>query len=328
MPYTHITTNEREMISLMCAQGITQAEIARRLRRSRSTISREIQRNSGKIGYTLLKAQHLAEKRRAASKSCYCMTDPHVLQYVTEKLHAYWSPEQIAHTYKNIRTSSSSHVSHQTIYAWIKADKENGGSWYTYLRQARRVRRKRYGSGSSNTGHLTNVKAITDRPAIVDRRVRVGDWESDTIHGAQGTGYIATHVCRVSKYVVLAKMINKEAHTFNRQSLRAFNRHGSLPRHTFTVDRGKEFAGHKQWEQACSCEVYFSEPYQAWQRGTNENTNGLLRQFFPKGADFRKISHAYIKKVELLLNTRPRKTLEYQTPCDVMAKIATVALQT
>ncbi len=328
MPYKHITINEREKIAIMLAAGKRQKEVAHELSRHQSTISREIQRNKGKTGYRLLKAQRESDKRRGESKHPYKMTDPVIRKYVKNKLQLYWSPEQIANKLRSEpQEKTEPRISHQAIYDWIRQDRNNGGTWYKYLRQSSRKRRKRYGSGTSKRGQIKDGKDITERPAIVEERVRVGDWESDTIEGAKSTGYVATHVCRVSKYVVLAKLKTKEAAKFNRSSEKAFNRHGELPRYTLTVDRGKEFAAHAQLEKKLRCDVYFAKPYQAWQRGVNENTNGLLRQFLPKGTDFSKISNKYLKYVEYLLNTRPRKLLEYQTPYAVMCKLAGVALQ-
>ena len=213
------------------------------------------------------------------------------------------------------------------MYTWIRQDKVAGGSWYRELRQNKRKRRKHYGGGTTRRGRIKNAKDTTERPEIVNERLRAGDWESDTIEGAKGTGYVATHVCRKTKYVVLAKLNTKGAAAFNRGTIYAFKRHGDLPCHTFTVDRGKEFAAHEQLEHKLGCQVYFAKAYQAWQRGLNENTNGLLRQYLPKGMDFRTISNKDLKYIERLLNTRPRKTLGYQTPSAVMRKLAGVALQ-
>jgi len=328
MPYKHLTIYEREKISLMLAEGKTQREIARELGRHKSTISREIKRNRGKTGYRVVKAQRTADRRRSESKQPQKMNSPVINAYVKSKLHIYWSPEQIAEMLiEEYPDDRALHISHQAIYDWIWQDKSNGGMWYTHLRQASRKRRKRYGRSTSKRGQIKYAKDITERPAIVEQRTRAGDWESDTIEGAKGTGYIATHVCRASKYVVLAKLKTKEAAVFNKGSIKAFKRHGALPCHTFTVDNGKEFAAHAQLEKKMQCQVYFAKPYQAWQRGLNENTNGLLRQFLPKGMDFRTISTKYLKYVEYLLNTRPRKSLGYQIPYAVMCKLAGVALQ-
>jgi IS30 family transposase len=328
MPYNHITINEREKIYHMLIEGKSLSEIARELGRSKSSISREIRRNIGKSGYRTIKAHSKAEKRRYEAKQPYKMMDPRINTKVIDAFEQDWSPEQIASTIKRDNPDDITlHISHQTIYTWIKQDKLEGGMMYKHLRQSKRKRRKRYGSGTSKRGHIKNAKDITERPDIVEQRHRAGDWESDTIEGKKGTGYIATHVCRKTKYVVVTKLKTKAAKVFNRRTVKAFNRHGDLPCHTLTVDRGKEFAAHEQLEKDMQCAVYFAKPYQAWQRGLNENTNGLLRQYLPKGTDFRKISEKYLKHIEKLLNTRPRKSLEYQTPYVVMCKMAGVALQ-
>ncbi len=328
MHYKHITINEREKIVFLLATGKKHKEIALELNRHPTTISREIERNSGKTGYRILKAQQKSDKRRQESKQPYKMAEPEIKNYVKGKLALQWSPEQIANSLrKDFPLNTALRISHETIYAWIKQDKNIGGEWYKELRQSLRKRRKRYASGTSKRGKIKNTKDIETRPKIIEKRIRVGDWESDTIEGAKGTGYVATHVCRKTKYVVLAKLRTKSAATFNRCTIKAFKRHGELVSHTFTVDRGKEFAAHEQFEKKMKCTVYFAKPYHAWQRGTNENTNGLLRQYLPKGVDFGTISNKYLKHVEKLLNTRPRKALRYQTPYNVMKKITKVALQ-
>ena len=328
MHYKHISITEREKIILSLAIGKKQIEIAQELGRNKSTISREIKRNSGKTGYRIFKAQQKSDKRRQESKQAYKMICPVINSYVKDKLALQWSPEQIANSLcKDFPYDTTLRITHETIYAWIRHDKVTGGKWYQELRQSSRKRRKCYGSGTSKRGQIKNAKDIEQRPDIVNTRNRIGDWESDTVEGAKGTGYVATHVCRKTKYVVLAKLRTKKAITFNRGTIKAFNRHGNLHCHTFTVDRGKEFAAHEQFERKMESEEYFAKPYHAWQRGTNENTNGLLRQYFPKGLDFGTISNKYLRHVEKLLNTRARKLLEYQTPYNVMKKLIEVALQ-
>jgi IS30 family transposase len=217
-------------------------------------------------------------------------------------------------------------ISHECIYAWIYVDKESGGKWYKRLRQSHRKRRKRYGS-SEKRGRIVNRKGIEERPGIVDRRERIGDWEGDTIEGAKGSGYIVTCVERKSRITLLAKLPEKRAESLNQGTKRVFKKHSDILRLTLTVDNGKEFAGHEYLGKTLGVDVYFARPYHAWERGLSENTNGLIRQFIPKGMNIGNISHQFVAKIGKLLNNRPRKCLNYLTPIEVLNKSSGVALQ-
>lgn len=315
----HLIVDERETIAQLRAEGRSPAEMARRLGRHRSTVGREVRRNGEPGGdYRPSRAQARAEGRRRESKAPWKLEDPDLSAYVQDRLRQYWSPEQIAgrlrldHPHEPDRW-----VSHQGIYDWIARQKAAGGTWRPFLRQGHRKRRKRYGTAEKR-GRIIGRVGIEHRPAVVDAKTRLGDWESDTVAGRGSTVCLATHVDRVSKYTVLAKVPDGTAKRFNAATQRAFARHGNLPRETLTADNGKEFAAFGFLERNLGLAVYFARPYHAWERGLNENTNGLLRQFFPKGLDLAGATHPYVTHVETLLNTRPRKALGYRTPQEVL----------
>ena len=218
-------------------------------------------------------------------------------------------------------------VSHETIYRWIYLDAEGGGTLYNHLRRRRKKRRrqKRYGSGRR---FIPDRVSITERPGMVDSRERFGDWEGDTIEGKKSTGYIATHVERKSRYLMASKLVNKKAESLTMQSTKLFWCIPKKMRQTLTVDNGKEFSHFKEIEDKTDLTVYFADPYAAWQRGTNENTNGLLRQYVPKGTDFRKITEEDLAFAVKKLNHRPRKCLNYRSPHEVFWQTSSGALTT
>ena len=315
----HLTMNEREMIGHLRAQGESGAAIARRLGCDPSTVSREVRRNAEPSGdYWPSRAQAHADQRRHASKTPWKLEDTDLGRYVQEHLAEYWSPEQIAGRLRREHPKEPARwVSHQGIYHWITRQTADGGTWHTFLRQSHRKRRKRYGTAEKR-GRIVGRVGIEERPAEVAAKTRRGDWESDTVAGSGSTACLATHVERVSMYTVLAKLPDGTAKRFNAGTLRAFARHGDLPFETLTADNGTEFAAFAALERPLGLAVYFARPYHAWERGLNENTNGLLRQFFPKGLDIAAVTHPYVQRVEHLLNTRPRKALGYRTPEEVL----------
>ena len=318
MSYGHFTIEEREIIALRLAEGENPTQIAKEIGRHHSSVSTEIRRN--RIGgvYYPAKAQVLAERRRRESKSPWKMADTRVVEYVKRGLKQRWSPEQIAgRMEKDFPGDEEMRVSHETIYAWIRDDRKRGGHWRSFLRQSGRKRRKRYGTGE-NRGRIKGRTDIDERPKEVDDKQRLGDWEGDTVEGAKGTGYLTTMVDRKSQYLALGKSKTKQADVIRQTICQSFRRHDELPCKTVTLDNGKEFAEHEKLGKTLGGDVYFAKPYHSWERGLNENTNGLLRQYFPKGMDFSKITTYRIKKVEAELNARPRKTLGYRTPHEVM----------
>jgi IS30 family transposase len=318
MSYRHFTIEEREIIAVRLAEGENPSSIARELGRHRSSVSAEIQRNSIDGDYYPAKAQALADHRRRQTKSPWKMEDPRIAKYVKDRLKKRWSPEQIAGRMKEDHpTDTEMQICHETVYDWIRNDRRRGGRWHTFLRQSRKKRRKRYGTGE-NRGKIKGRIDIEQRPKEVDEKQRLGDWEGDTVEGAKGSGYLTTMVDRKSQFLVLGRSGTKHADAIRRAIGRSFHRHGNLPCETVTLDNGKEFAEHGQLGNSLGGDVYFAKPYHSWERGLNENTNGLLRQYFPKGMNFSKISTYQLKKAEAELNDRPRKTLGYRTPREVM----------
>jgi len=318
MSHTHLTLREREVIAQSLAADKNQSQIARALGRDRSTISRELRRN--KVGgvetYFAVQADWLARERRRESKQPFQQHDERVWDYVCEKLGEEWSPEQIAGRLREEYPSDARMwISHETIYALIYADRREGGALWKQLRRQRRRRRPR-GSGRQRRGGIVGRVGIEARPAIVEQRRRKGDWEGDTVAGKSGR--LVTVVDRKSRYVVIAKVADKRAASVNRGGIRALGKVPDQFRKTLTLDNGTEFARFGVMERALNLRVYFAEPYQSNQRATNENTNGLLRQYFPKGTDFREVSHQRVAKVQQRLNNRPRKCLGYRTPHEVL----------
>ncbi len=331
MPYSHLTENERYVISHLHVAGFTLREIARRIDRHHTTISRELKRNGPEYDCTVywydwthpeaLSRRHKARHQRRKSNQ-------RVIKYVKRKLREDWSPETIAEKLKiDYPDDDQMRVSHETIYRWIYSDANAGGTLYHHLRRKRKKRRRqgRYGSGRR---FIPGRVSISERPAIVETRERFGDWEGDTVEGKKSTGYFATHVERKSRYLIAAKLHNKKAETLTLKSIKAFWRIPKKLRKTLTVDNGKEFARFKELEDNTGLAVYFADPYSSWQRGTNENTNGLLRQYFPKGTDFRKVTEEDLAFAVKKLNHRPRKCLGYQSPHEVFWNTQNGALGT
>jgi IS30 family transposase len=320
----HLTLEEREVIAYMVRADEPQAEIARRLDRSKSTISRELRRNRSPNGYWAVAAQHKAERRRRERRWVGKMRRPEVRQYVVERLRQRWSPDEIAgRSRSDFPHDRRRQISAPTIYAWIRSEEARGRRWKRYLR---RLGRKR--PGRENRGRLPGGVSIEGRPAAVDRRTRYGDWEGDTIVGAHRRGGAVTLVERKSGYLMLGKVPNLQASTVRRAAAERYAATPTKLRKTLTLDNGKEFAEHEQLESESNLKIYFAKPYCAWQRGTNENTNGLIRDFFPKGTDLVSIPEHRFAQVQQLLNDRPRKRLSYRTPNEVLASRLKVAFET
>lgn len=323
MSYSHLTSQERYVISHLNSAKFSLREIARRLGRNHSTISREIRRNRPKDPsdvYWYYFIGPMVEKRRHQARSHRRQSHSPLVEYVEKKLRSEWPPEAIA---QRLRTEfphdRRMRVSHETIYRWVFLDAAQGGTLYRHLRRRRKHRRrqKRYGAGRR---FIPGRVGIAERPPIVAERSRFGDWEADLILGRRGSGAIATHVERKSRYVMASRLADRKAETFNAASLPVYQ---SLPeelRQTLTLDNGKEFSRFKELESGTGLRVFFADAYAAWQRGTNENTNGLLRYYFPKGTDFRRISDAKLAKAIERLNHRPRKCLGYRTPHEVFCE--------
>jgi len=311
----HLTLQEREMVSEMQHAHAQQVEIARRLGRHPSTISRELRRNRSRNGYWAASAQRKAERRRSERPWTCKMERPEIACYTRERLRQYWSPDEIAgRSRRDFPDDPRRRVSRQTIYTWIHSQRAAGADWRRYLRRLGRVRRR-----SENRGQLPACVSIEGRPAVVDRRARYGDWEGDTVVGAWHRGGAVTLVDRKSGYLLMGKVSDRQAATVREAITRLFRPLPASLRRTLTLDNGKEFAEHEQLAAEVALRVYFAKPYCAWQRGTNENTNGLVRQFLPKGSDLAHTPVQKFEKVQHLLNNRPRKRLDYQTPLEILS---------
>lgn len=309
---SHFTFEEREVLYRMNKAGKPKTEIAAMLGRHRCTIYRELGRNTGGRGYRPQQAQCLAEERRLDCHRNPKMSQPKLKQYVTKALEKKWSPDEIAgRTKQDFRQEPDCQVSHQTIYNWLASE---GRESRMHLRRGRRR------SQPETRGQLPGGTSIAGRPKIVDSKLRYGDWEGDTVVSPGRRSGVVTMVERKSKYLRVRKTSALKSATTMKAACRAMS---DLPEHllrTMTLDNGKEFAQHERLTNELGMAVYFARPYASWQRGLNENTNGLLRQFFPKGTDFSRISHRAVARVEKLLNERPRKSLGYRAPSEVLAK--------
>lgn len=321
MSYHHIIENERYVISHLRLAGYSYHEIGRRLGRSHTSISREIKRNGPTYApdavYWYYFTQPVAEKRRHKARSHHRQNHQPLVEYVEDRLRMDWPPEVIAARIRSdYPDDERMRISHETIYRWVYLDASQGGPLHRHLRRQRPRRRRqtRYGSGRR---FIPGRVSIDERPAVVETRQRFGDWEGDTLEGAKGKGALATHVERKSRYLIAAKLSDKKAATMNAQSIAAFQKLPRLMRQTLTVDNGKEFSQFKELESETGLKVYFADPYAAWQRGTNENTNGLLRFYFPKGTDFLAVMEEELHFILEKVNHRPRKCLNYQTPHEV-----------
>jgi len=329
MPYNHLTEKERYVISHLKSAKFSLREIARRLGRHHTTISREIKRNGPKYPggvYWYYFINPVVEKRRHKPR---CHRRQHYLplvEYVENKLRLEWPPEVIAQRLRaEFPQDSRMWVSHETIYRWIFLDASQGGDLYRHLRRRHKFRRrqKRYGAGRR---FIPGRVSIDERPAIVAERNRFGDWEADLVLGRRGSGAIATHVERKSRYLIASRLPDRRAETFNLDALLTYQGLPEALRQTLTLDNGKEFSRFKELENGTGIKVFFADAYAAWQRGTNENTNGLLRYYFPKGTDFRRISETKLTKAVARLNNRPRKCLGYRTPHEVFSEACNGAL--
>jgi transposase, IS30 family len=307
---THLTPEERCQIEVLLRRGDSQRVIAKLLSRPPSTIRREIKRNRGAKGYRTKQAQTKAEERRAVASQSPRKMKSETVTLIEEKLTQYqWSPEQISGWMKAVGTES---VSHERIYRHIWADKESGGELYKHLRHSGKKYNKRKGK-TSGRGLIPRRVDIDQRPSIVAEKTRLGDWEIDTVIGANHKGVLVTAVDRASKYAVIEAVENKSAAAVTEALVR---RLGSFQGKvlTITADNGKEFAEHEKITAMLGSPVYFAKPYHSWERGLNEHTNGLIRQYLPKGLSFENVTAADVDKIEHLLNNRPRKALGFKTP--------------
>jgi len=314
-----LTLSEREEISRGLVGQLSLRAIATQLKRSPSTISREIKRNGGRDNYRATQADQAAWIRSCRPKRCKLADNRHLSRSVAAKLTRLWSPEQIAGWLKKeYPGDESNQVSHETIYRslFIQARGVLKKELQQHLRSQRAIRRSRHASlKRDGLGQITNMVSISDRPASVEDRAVPGHWEGDLIAGSKNS-YMATLVERHSRYVMLIKVKNKDTESVVSALIKQSKKLPNELYKSLTWDRGKELADHQRFTMETNVDVYFCDPSSPWQRGSNENTNRLLRQYFPKGTNLAVHSQARLNAVARQLNERPRKTLDYETPAD------------
>jgi transposase, IS30 family len=292
-----------------------QSEIARSLNVDRSTICREVLRNKEEQFYNCREADLKAIRRRR--KCAYKKMTPDLISLIEGSLKLGWSPEQIT---GRLKKEGKLHVSHETIYRYIWADKNSGGSLYKLLRRRGKKHNKR-GSNQAGRGCIPYRIDISERPSIVEEKCRVGDWELDTIVGArQGSAVIVSMVDRATKLTKLRRVNRKTEKNIRETIIKALSPIKDYVL-TLTSDNGCEFASHWIISRKLEASFFFATPYHSWERGLNEHTNGLVRQYLPKGTNFDEISDAEIEKIETYLNTRPRKCLGFETPLEVFYRL-------
>lgn len=321
MAYKQLTPEKRYGLKAYMQAGFSIPEIAKELMVHKTTLYREIKRNTGKRGYRPKQAEMKMLERRHCSRKASRLT-PDLVVRIVYLLHFDLSPEQIS---GYLKKEHGIKISHETIYQYILSDKANGGDLYKHLRHASKKRKKRYGS-NDRRGQIPDRISIDKRPKIVDLKKRIGDWETDLIIGKNHKGALVTAVERKSKFTCIGYVPNKKSDVVARaliDMLSPFQDHV----HTLTNDNGKEFAQHLRISKMLKANVYFAHPYRSWERGLNENTNGLIRQYFPKNYSFDNITAEDVIFVQKRLNMRPRKSLNYKTPFEEFLNIK-VALGT
>jgi len=319
--YTHLTQGQRCQIYGLKASNFSLRNIAREIAVDVSTISRELSRNSSADGYDPYVADVYYKKRRRDSKYLACSWTPEVRAKVLHGLSQYYSPDQITGYLKRRGIS----INHETIYQYIWEDKKQGGTLYRYLRRKGKKYQKR-SNKYAGRGYITGRVDIEKRPLIVETKSRIGDWEGDTVIGADRKGAIVTLVDRCSKIALFKKVESNNKDLVTKAIVDMLKPYKKKV-YTITFDNGREFSGHQTIAKLLKAKCYFAKPYHSWERGLNEHTNGLLRQFIPKQTHFKYITDEDIAFYQNLINNRPRKILNYNTPIEVFTSIPTVALR-
>lgn len=317
MSHSHLSLEDRFAIEIYLRLSMSSREIAVSLCRNHSTISRELRRNGSASGYRAQTAQRRADTRRVQPRHYRRQQLAPLVGYVEKKLRKDWAPEQIAGRIRlDHPNDQQMRISAETIYRWTYAVARQGGSIHRHLRRCRSRRRpqKCYGQGKR---FLPSRVGIAERPEIVASRSRFGDWEADLVVGSYGKAALVSCIERKSRYLLAAKVDDKTAASFNTALKGQMLSVPAGLRQTLTLDNGSEMARFKELEATTGMSTYFCEPRSPWQRGANENCNGLLRQYFPRGSNFRKIKEEAVKRAVELLNNRPRKCLGYRTPAEV-----------
>lgn len=322
--YTRLTLAEREEVSRGLCQGHSQRAIARALGRSPATISRELARNAWSRGrYRAHAAQRRYRRRRRRAASRRLDRDARLRAWVLQRLRWRWSPQQIARRLKaEFPADENMRLSHEALYTYLYVlpRGELRRELLSYLRQYRKRRRSR-SRGSSQRGQIPEMISIEERPPEVADRTVPGHWESDLIVGRDKASAIGTLVERTTRTVILVPLADQRAETVRKAFARQLRTLPSQMKLSLTHDRGKEMSEHRLFTRSTKMQVYFAHPQSPWERGTNENTNGLVRQFFPKGTDFSQVSYYRLRRVQDLLNGRPRAVLDWKTPFEAFQEL-------
>jgi transposase, IS30 family len=326
MPYQHFTMDERDALQTMKAMGLATDEMARIIGKDPSSLYRELSRNALQGCYISWKADKRASTRRNEACPCPVRGNRRLMSVVERLIREQVAPDQIVGRIKLERGSEPEwHISYETIYQHIYDQARQGNDLRGHLRHARKARHKR-SANKDRRGIIPDRIFIDDRPSIVDRKYRRGDWEGDTIEGAHKKGYVVTFVDRKTKYLVAYKISHKSTLELVRGSRKAFRHIPLSLRKTVTVDNGKEFAAHKELARQIGAKIYFAHPYHSWERGLSEHTNGLLRQYLPKSRSLLDLPPHELAKIVERINNRPRKSLGYRTPREAFFKLP-LALQ-
>jgi IS30 family transposase len=306
--YKHLNQEQRYQIAGLRKAGFSLRSLAKEMRLSPSTISREVKRNSSTRSYHAARAQSYAQERQEDKPRRKKWT-PAMQKIIEERLLLKWSPEQIA---GRCQAEQKPMVSHERIYQWIWEDKQQGGKWWKHLRHGHKKYRKRYGK-KDHRGQIPHKISIDKRPEIVNQKTRMGDWEIDTIIGKNNQGAILTAVERKTQFTLMAKLPSKSYPEVQKEIINLLAPY-KTHLHTITSDNGTEFYGHQHIAQKLGIDYYFAHPYSSWERGLNEYHNKLIRQYIPKKEDFKNYTPHQIIQIQNELNQRPRKKLNYQTP--------------
>ena len=315
--YTQLTQDKRYQIYAFLKAGFSQTDIAIEIGVHKSTVSRELNRNRGQKGYRPKQAHRKADERRAEAYKFVKMTSQ-IIPLIEILIRQDFSPEQVCGF---LQRKHRIRISHESIYRHILKDKAQGGNLYLHLRHSNKKRKKRYGS-YDRRGQIKGRVSIDERPAIVDAKKRLGDWEIDTIIGKNHKGVLLSIVERKSKFTLIRKLPKKQAEVVAEAAVHLLQPYEGKVL-TITADNGKEFTHHEHIKELLKTDVYFAHPYHSWERGLSENTNGLIRQYFPKKMSFENIQEQHVHMAMNRLNNRPRKTLEYKTPIEVFFQTIT-----
>jgi len=324
MAYKHMSLEERHYIELSLKKEISCTDIALHLSRSQATISREIRRNTGLRGYRYKQADRKANERHSTKNKAVKLTND-VTFLIDKYIKQDWSPEQVCGWLRREEQPEKIELHHETVYQYILANKQAGGDLYTHLRHRNKTYRKRYGSVNNRSKNgIPNRVDIDQRPEAANNRARFGDWEGDTIIGKNHKGAIVTLDERVSKLRLALPTGSKKADKVRDAIIQLFEPIKNFVL-TLTLDNGKEFAYHADISEKVECDTYFAKPYHSWERGQNENTNGLLRQYFPKSMELIDVTTKQVLEAVHQLNSRPRKCLGYQTPYEYFEKMTGIS---